>query len=385
MKQILGTVTIGPFFALFGLLLALIWGWRIVGRNDSVNYSKRLKASLSGTLSLGFYTLWSGQQKPDLFSPGVLALLSVFILASGSSYTIPIFGYGFSLMCGFMAAIALACARARQQDIDPNYIIDIGMLAVAFGVLGARTFYYIQFYRDKFADRPWWKFFAVWEGGIVYYGGLILAAIACIGYMRYRQLRICQVGDVTAPTLAIGLSFGRIGCFLNGCCWGQVCDADSPLAIQFPRESFAWWRHVEDHINPADLLAFQEGQITREGLLASVPLDLHDWSLFVYPTQFYSWCAAIAFGIFLFAYDKYWARREGQCLTLFFTVYAVIRFVLEMFRGDHSVIFDWSVWALTASQRVGLWVFPVALTAFIYLSFKGRPKARSELSMEAPS
>jgi phosphatidylglycerol---prolipoprotein diacylglyceryl transferase len=385
MKQILGTLTVGPLLALFALVIALFWGWRIVGDYDFESTTKRFKAMVSGTFSLGFFTIWSGSEKPDLLSPGIVAALSFFILVSGSSWDIPIFGYGFSLMCAFMSAIALACARAKRQGIDPNHLIDIGMLAVGFGVLGARTFYYIQFYTEKFADRPWWKFFAVWEGGIVYYGGLILGAIACIIYISRRGYRIWQVADVTAPTLAIGLSFGRVGCFLNGCCWGQICSPDFPLAIQFPRESFAWWRHVEDHASAADLTAFQDGQISRETFLAGVPPDLHDWSLFVHPTQFYSWCAAIFLGLLLFAYDRYLAKREGQGLSLFFMLYAISRFTLEMFRGDHHVIFDWNVWALTPSQSVGVWVFPVGLAMFIYFSIKGDLKQPDAVSQAAAS
>ncbi|MDF1661677.1 MAG: prolipoprotein diacylglyceryl transferase [Planctomycetota bacterium] len=375
MQQILGTLTLGPFGAILGLIIAVFWGWVLLGRHGPVSFGIRLKATLSGVFSLGFCTLWPDQKKPDLLNPSILAAISLYLLFSGTRFEIPVFGYGFCLMVGFVAAISLASARARRLGVDPNHILDLGMIAVALGVFGARLFYYIEHYSDKFADRSLWDFFAVWEGGIVYYGGLIFASLACIAYLRWRAYRVLLLGDIVAPTLALGLSFGRLGCFFNGCCWGQVCPADTPLAVQFPRQSFAWWQHIEKHTPTVELQAFQDGSQSIEQVLASVPPDLHDWSLFVYPTQFYSWLGAIAVALLVLAYEKWGAKKEGQSFAMFFALYAAVRFFLEVFRGDSTNAFDMDTGTLTQGQSVSLIVFVLALVSLFALHWKGRPRS----------
>lgn len=371
MKQILGTLTIGPLAAILGLVLSLIWGWILVGRHGAVSTGTRLKATFSGVFSLSFLTAWNSEKKPDLLNPAILAALSIYLLISGSQFEIPVFGYGFCLMVGFVAAISLAAARARRHGVDPNHILDLGMIAVALGVFGARLFYYTQHYSEKFADRPLWDFFAVWEGGIVYYGGLIFASIGCMGYLRWRGYRVLLLGDIIAPTLALGLSFGRLGCFFNGCCWGQVCQEETPLAVQFPQQSFAWWQHIEKHTPTIELQAFQDGSQSFEQLLGSVPPDLHDWSLFVYPTQFYSWLCALGVALLVLAYEKWGARREGQVLVVFLLIYAPARFFLEIYRGDSNA----TAGALTQGQNVSLIVFLMSLVVWVLLQWKGRPRA----------
>src|SRR5438105_3466527 len=90
--------------------------------------------------------------------------------------SIPIFSYGFMIMLGFIFSILYGAWRARKEGEDPNHVLDIGIYAVVSGILGSRLFYYIEFYQKHFAERPWYVMFFIWEGGIVFYGGLIAGA-----------------------------------------------------------------------------------------------------------------------------------------------------------------------------------------------------------------
>lgn len=381
MKPQLTTLTLGLWAAILGLILALVWALRILRRGERRGLVAELKAALTGLPSLGFATRWpvaEGVARPDLFAPSVIFLAAAVALIGGYETRIAVYGYGFTLMLGFGAAIALASARARSRGIDPNHVLDLGMLAVAFGVLGARIFYYIQFYDDKFADQPWWKFIAVWEGGGVYYGGLILAVLVSSIYARRRGYRVLALGDLVAPVLALGLSFGRVGCFLNGCCWGKVCDPDSFAAVRFPRSSFAWWRHVEPYLTEQEMASFAEGSIGYTELLARIPLELQTWSLPVYPVQLLAWALAIGLTFLIVVFERRFARREGQAFALFFVMYALIRFSVETIRGDHDQLWSWSAWSPTPSQQVGLFIFPIALALFVLISLKGRPLTGDE-------
>src|SRR5258708_2681776 len=87
-----------------------------------------------------------------------------------------------------------------------------------------------------------WDVFKVWKGGIVFYGSVIGATAAFFLYRRLRPFPLGPVLDAIAPSVALGIALGRVGCFLNGCCYGDVCDpATVPWAVRFPAESPPWY------------------------------------------------------------------------------------------------------------------------------------------------
>lgn len=379
MQRSLGTLPVGLELALLLILGACLWSlWALRGRGLSAYLKAR--HLLLGLLSLGLKPSAEPDEPtpPDLMFPSLACLFGLWILISGSRAQVPLFGYGLSLMVGFIAAIAVASARAKRRGVDPNHIIDIGMLAVAFGLIGARLFHVLQFYHERFADKPLWTMLAIWQGGMVFYGGLIVAAVAGVLYCRWRGHRVLRVADIVAPSLALGLAFGRLGCFLNGCCWGRVCSPETPFAVQFPRESLAWWRHVKPYLDELTLTAFDEGAATRNELLNALPDRLQDWSHFVYPIQLYSFAAAMALMLFLLLAERLWLRREGQSFALFFVLYAVARFSLEVFRGDHPVVFDLEAGVLTPGQELSVVILPLGLLAFMWVSLKGEPIADAQ-------
>ncbi len=98
-------------------------------------------------------------------------------------------------------------------------------------ILGARAAYVVTYWNDEFAGQPVSEIFAIWHGGLVFYGGLIGAIITGAIYLRWKKLPLWKTADVLAPSIALGSVFGRIGCLLNGCCYGRACDL--PWAHQF--------------------------------------------------------------------------------------------------------------------------------------------------------
>ncbi|MBI3724220.1 prolipoprotein diacylglyceryl transferase, partial [bacterium] len=148
-------------------------------------------------------------------------------------------------------------------------------------------------------DVPWTDALKLWNGGIVFYGGLLACTIASIIYIRARGYRWLVLGDVVAPLGALGLVFGRTGCFLNGCCWGREADASFPLAIRFPVGSFAWLQHAKSVLSPAFDSTLDSGRFTPDlerALRAAAP-GLLTGSFPVHPVQLYS--IALDFALFL--------------------------------------------------------------------------------------
>ncbi|MDR2390190.1 MAG: prolipoprotein diacylglyceryl transferase, partial [Planctomycetota bacterium] len=123
---------------------------------------------------------------------------------------LPIFGYGLFLMVGFAAGLMLASRRAEKAGISRDAALDIGLIAVLAGVLGARAAFLAFDYEPQENSLAEWL--AVWQGGLTFQGGLLLAMPAVYLYVRKKRLSFATVLDVFAPAIALGVGFGRLGC-----------------------------------------------------------------------------------------------------------------------------------------------------------------------------
>ena len=149
---------------------------------------------------------------------------------------IPIYGFGTMLVIALFLCTWLAGRRARKWGVAKELIQDLAFYVVIGGIIGARVVFMIQYHQD------WRHFLYFWEGGLVWYGAL-LGGVAgyALGYrfvLRKHNISTWKIADIIAPSLALGLALGRVGCLLNGCCYGNVAPADCP-AIHFPIHSFA--------------------------------------------------------------------------------------------------------------------------------------------------
>src|SRR5437763_7387863 len=146
---------------------------------------------------------------------------------------IPVYGFGLMLFLAFVLTTWLASRRAEKAGVNKERLQDLAIWAFVGGLLGARVVYMIQYHGTILS----WEFFKIWEGGIVYYGSLAGGAIAfTLAYYKFfRQLHVpwLRLADIIAPSLALGLALGRIGCYLNGCCFGNVACPDC-LQAHFP-------------------------------------------------------------------------------------------------------------------------------------------------------
>lgn len=216
-----------PIFG-FGVLLAL-WtaamGWSMWAAAREQGAAAAVKAHL-GTLLLGAAAIVF---LPRIFPDGV-----------------PVRGYGVMVVLGSAAGIALAAYRAKCNGVDPEEIFGLAIAMFIAGVLGARLFFLVEYWDTNIRQTVAGTDFIDWpatlrealsftEGGLVVYGALIGALAAFAWYVRRRGLPMLAMADLIAPSMAIGLAFGRIGCLLNGCCYGG--EADLPWAVSFPLEN----------------------------------------------------------------------------------------------------------------------------------------------------
>ncbi|MFT4556900.1 MAG: prolipoprotein diacylglyceryl transferase [Planctomycetales bacterium] len=265
---------------------------------------------------------------------------------------LPIFGYGAMLVCGVIACGWTAAKRAPLANADPIFARELAVWIVLSGVVGARLFHLVQFRELVFADcvslLDYVKASVMLpDGGLVLYGGIILAGATYFVLCRLNKVDPLKFGDAIVPAVFVGIAFGRLGCFLNGCCYGNACSL--PWAVQFPKESAAW------------------GALVKNGFL--MPDALQTMSL--HPTQIYSSINGVILTVIMIAYYRY-RKGDGSVIALALMLYPVSRICLEILRNDELGQLGTG---LTISQLVSLGV----LTGGILLSWWSWTRPSSQL------
>ena len=234
----------------------------------------------------------------------------------------------------FLAGLWTATLRARRVNISGEQIADLTLWIMVGAVLGARIVYVTTYWKEEFAGQPLTEIFAIWHGGLVYYGGLIGAMITSFLYLRWKKLPLWKSADVIAPSIALGSVFGRIGCLLNGCCYGRACDL--PWAISFPPG------------NP----------------LGSPTTPVH-------PTEIYS--ALLNFMLYVFLAWLFRRRKfDGQIFATYLICYSITRSIVESFRGDYTNLHYHL--GLTPAQWISVPMFVVGLGLAVLLSQRAQTK-----------
>jgi len=221
-------------------------------------------------------------------------------------WNIPIYGYGLMLVAAFLACVHVARKLARQKNFNEEYFVNAALIALLAGVAGARLSHVLENWsvytdpRRSFAEN-FFDAINIRAGGLTFYGGLLLATPCCIGYAIWKRVPVLQAMDIVAPVLMIGLGIGRIGCYLNGCCYGEICRPTVAASLtEFPYYSNPYIdQFYRGLIHPPDELVTQTpsgdylknwDQVRAEGLTA---LANQQHSLPVQPTQLYSTITAL--------------------------------------------------------------------------------------------
>ncbi|MDP6958322.1 MAG: prolipoprotein diacylglyceryl transferase [Planctomycetota bacterium] len=316
---------------------------------------------------------------------GTMGIPKIFNL---ETITLPINSYGFTIMIGFLLAIGIATRRAKPLGINTDIILDLGIIAMIFGIMGAKINYVLQYsqffqaapgkYRvfdladngynwmgvllgtipyliwwwrkksdEKIRLYSWqsgslilltlffafvgcralylwqnsgdydWKVFESWQSGFVWYGGMIGGISAVYLYLVMRKQNVGLLGDILSPSLMLGLAFGRIGCFLNGCCYGNP--TDSFVGIKYPKSPVG-----SDSVTDIWRTQLQQGKIPQDST----------WTLPIHATQLYETIACIGIFFLTSLYWKKWKKNNGETIFLMVILYGIWRFTVEFLRGD---------------------------------------------------
>jgi phosphatidylglycerol:prolipoprotein diacylglycerol transferase len=274
----------------------------------------------------------------------------------------PVYGYGLMMVVGFLLAIELAKFLARRSGFDPEIFVNCGLIALVAGVVGARLSHVLENWSDFTSGTLWenLKHMAnIRSGGLTFYGGFLLATPICILYGKLKRVPLRVGMDIIAPCLMMGLAFGRVGCFLNGCCYGAECNV--PWAVTFPYHSNAYidqW--VAGQINaPEDLVEIHEGgrRSLRDPSAAARSPELREEmkvsrSLPVHPAQLYSTFNALLICAALVAFYTI-PHVPGRVFALMCILKGITRFLLEMLRVEPPVVHVGG-WGLSISMVISI-------------------------------
>jgi phosphatidylglycerol:prolipoprotein diacylglycerol transferase len=340
---------------------------------------------------------------------------------------LPIRGYGVMVTIAVSAAVGLAVWRGLRMGVDPEMVLTLTFWTFVPGIVGARTFYVIEYWPDFQRETMGATLIAIvnlTQGGLVVYGSILGGFLGFVGFVLKYRLPALPTLDLIAPSLLLGIALGRIGCLLNGCCFGGPCDL--PWAVRFPPGSPPHRhqvRHGETFLHglkiagppgappvitevepgsPAEVHGLESGQVIaaiggypvetvaqaqelllgihETGATVAIRVEGRDatsrWRLDrppagsepVHPTQIYSAINALVLLLFVLAYAPF-RRRDGELWALVITLYPATRILLEFIRTDEPGVLGKH---LTISASLSLAVLVCAAGFWIYLLTRPR-------------
>lgn len=239
--------------------------------------------------------------------------------------------YGVFMAAAVLLGIWTASRRGMLEKIHPDTVYDMSPWLIIGAIVGARLLFVVTYWDQKFAGKPFMDMFAI-RTGFVYYGGFISGAFAVIWFCRRRKLPIWKMGDVLAPSVALGHALGRIGCFFTGCCYGKVCAL--PWAFEYP----ATYEHLHGRA--------------------------------IHPTQIYESLLNFAlYGGLAWLYRR--KKFDGQVFATYLVVYAILRSFVEMFRGDYE--HRYIAGFITPAHLVSVLIITAGILLFVKLPRKIAP------------
>lgn len=285
----------------------------------------------------------------------VIGVLSIPVVTARLPISsVPVFGYGFMLLIGFLSALAFARRQARLAGIDPELMYDMAYWLLLPGIIGGRLAYLVQHGDNVFLDlngRPLhglqWLFAAVnlSQGGLVLIGAMAGGAVGFFAFCAKRKIPPLSLADVIVPSIFIGIGFGRLGCLMNGCCFGDACSL--PWAITFPHGSVPFEAMVQrGFLDPT----------------AAATMPLH-------PTQIYMAIDGFILACVTALYFRV-RTRPGDVLALGCILCAITRILVEFLRNDEMGQLGTR---FTISQYYSLGILAAGIGIAVYLRMTAAP------------
>lgn len=390
---------------------------------------------ICGGVYLFFRIRREGVTSDLIVSGGVLAAVCATVIwvipvIIGKEQGLPIRGYGVMLLLAVIAGLGVILLRARQMGIKQEIIFNLSFALFIAGMIGARLLYVLQYW-DHFEKETWRETLLaalnMTQGGLVVYGALIGSAAVFAWYVVRHKLPLLALADIFVMGLVLGQGIGRLGCLMNGCCFGGVCEQEQLPYVTFPWDSPPHKRQAEtgelalhglklrqeiENGRPQVIIAGVEDGAEGHGIAvgdrlvqvsdvdvqdldqaikllyaidgdegrnevritvlhASGPPDDARWtvsrplprSLPTHPTQLYDAINGLVLFLFAWVYFPF-RRRDGQVFATLLTVFPITRFLMEWVRVDESQNF---LLGMTISQTISAGLFLSSIPVWLWV------------------
>ncbi|MCY6370109.1 prolipoprotein diacylglyceryl transferase [Clostridium ganghwense] len=234
-------------------------------------------------------------------------------------FGLKIYGYGAMIAIGIVFALILLSKRSKKKGYDEDKIWDMSMFTIILGVLGGKILYIITEIKYIIANPS--SIIKDFGSGFVIYGAIIGGILGIVLYCKKKKWSVLGILDLVIPSLPLAQGFGRIGCFLAGCCYGR--ETHLPIGVIF-----------------------------KDSLFAPQGIRLH-------PTQLYSSAFDFCLALFLIWYDKK-ERQDGKLFSMYVIIYSIGRFIVEFLRNDPRG----NVGILSTSQFIAIFTLIIGIIIF---------------------
>ena len=252
---------------------------------------------------------------------------------------IVIYSFGFCVALGILTAYFLMVWLGKRTGYTSEFLSNFVLVIMISAFVGARFAYVCEHWTAEFKDN-WLLAFNIANGGIMYYGGMLGAWLGGSIYLLIKKRSVMDVLDLTVTVLPLGHAWGRVGCFLNGCCFGRV--SDCAIAVQYPYHSNVWWSQ------------YSQGLISKVDRL----------SLPVMPSQLVEAALNLLVCIILVITYRRKNRRRGMQMGLYAVMYSIVRFFTETLRSDERM--NVGVFSISQAISIGFFAFGVCMLIWVF-------------------
>lgn len=256
--------------------------------------------------------------------------------------------YGVFMALGFTGALLNWVSQGRRRGYDSQFCTDLMFWVMLSGIGGARIAYVLENWNAEYAGHPL-DIIRIDQGGLIFFGGFVAAGAAVAIFAVRRKIQLISLLDFVITSVPLAHALGRIGCFMNGCCYGTLTSL--PIGVHFPKGSLPWQEHLA------------EGVLQQSAAVSCA----------VHPVQLYeSLYNFLLFILLFFVFRR--SRRAGLVSGLYLVLYSIGRFTLEFFRGDRPERL--AVGAFSIGQFVSIFVFAAGVLLLTAVLLRKTPEVK---------
>lgn len=274
--------------------------------------------------------------------------------------------YGLMYAIAFILGLYIGKKMGEKRGISKNIIEDYAFIAMLSGLIGGRLYYVIFTFKENYLGSPFWKIFAVWEGGMAIHGGIIGGIIGTIVFARIKKIKILDLMDMGAIVILLGQGIGRIGNLMNGEVHGVP--VITPWKVIFSNGKFSKWWELYLQLPTSEQSLFTEKVPWGIKFLLNTPAGYEFPNYKLHPAMMYeSILNLIGFFVLIYIFYKWKDIKKGYITALYLIIYSIIRIFVSFFRAEDIMLYN-----LRLPHVMGVITIIFSIIMILFINKKGK-------------